>query len=218
MGARASPSLSRREASRLSRREAILDVAERSFFAHGYAATTMSGIAATLGGSKGTLWSYFVSKELLFGAVIDRATEDFRRQLLVILNPEDELDSALHRFCREFLNKITSSPAIALHRLVVAETRRLPEVGRAFHERAPQAVQDLLAGFLGVIMSQGRLRDENPRVAARQLMSLCMVDLHQQILMGVLDHADPEMLAADAARAADTFLRAYRPQPSGGAG
>jgi hypothetical protein len=49
---------SRREARRLSRREAILEVAERSFLEQGYAATTMSAIAAELGGSKGTLWSY----------------------------------------------------------------------------------------------------------------------------------------------------------------
>ena len=63
---------SRREARRQSRREAILDVAAQSFLEHGYAGTTMSAIAATLGGSKGTLWSYFASKEVLFAAVIDR--------------------------------------------------------------------------------------------------------------------------------------------------
>ena len=51
--------LSRRELSRRSRREAILEVAARSFFAHGYAATSMSSIAGELGGSKGTLWTYF---------------------------------------------------------------------------------------------------------------------------------------------------------------
>ena len=45
---------SRREARRLTRREAILDVAQASFMEYGYAGTTMSAIAAMLGGSKGT--------------------------------------------------------------------------------------------------------------------------------------------------------------------
>jgi TetR/AcrR family transcriptional repressor of mexJK operon len=50
------------------RREAILDVARSVFSEEGYAATSMSSIAARLGGSKGTLYNYFKSKEELFGA------------------------------------------------------------------------------------------------------------------------------------------------------
>src|SRR3546814_3412867 len=63
------------------RRASILEVARRSFFEKGYAATTMSGIAATLGGSKSTLWRYFSSKEELFAAVLDDATAEFKREL-----------------------------------------------------------------------------------------------------------------------------------------
>jgi TetR/AcrR family transcriptional regulator, mexJK operon transcriptional repressor len=59
------PSLSRREARPEVRREIILNVAMQSFLKHGYAGTTMSVIAETLGGSKGTLWSYYSSKEVL---------------------------------------------------------------------------------------------------------------------------------------------------------
>jgi TetR/AcrR family transcriptional regulator, mexJK operon transcriptional repressor len=202
-------SISRREERQQSRRNAILEVAARSFLEHGYAGTTMSRIAAELGGSKGTLWSYFASKELLFGAVIDRATLDFRRQLQVILNPEDDLATALHRFCAEFLNKITSSQAVALHRLVVAETARFPEVGRTFHERAPQAVQNVLASYLADAMNRGTLRRDDPRLAARNLAGLCMSGCHQLILLGVIEGPTPALVNADAERATAAFLRAY---------
>src|SRR5471030_3424689 len=60
------PDLSRSDA----KRRAILDVASEVFLAQGYAATSMSEIAARLGGSKGTLYNYFRSKEELFGAFI----------------------------------------------------------------------------------------------------------------------------------------------------
>jgi len=60
------PDLSRGDA----KRRAILDVASEVFLAQGYAATSMSEIAATLGGSKGTLYNYFRSKEELFSAFI----------------------------------------------------------------------------------------------------------------------------------------------------
>ena len=53
-----------------AKRRAILDVASEVFLAQGYAATSMSEIAARLGGSKGTLYNYFRSKEELFSAFI----------------------------------------------------------------------------------------------------------------------------------------------------
>gem|GEM_PF-6945919 len=48
----------------MERRAAIVQLALRSFLAHGYEATTMSAIAKDMGGSKGTLWSYFSSEEV----------------------------------------------------------------------------------------------------------------------------------------------------------
>src|ERR1700728_4072656 len=53
-----------------AKRRAILDVASEVFLAQGFAATSMSEIAARLGGSKGTLYNYFRSKEELFAAIM----------------------------------------------------------------------------------------------------------------------------------------------------
>jgi AcrR family transcriptional regulator len=199
----------RREARREARRETILDVAAQYFLEHGYAGTTMSGIAATLGGSKGTLWSYFPSKELLFAAVIDRVTEAFRAQLSLILNPHDEIGTALRRFCREFIRKVTSPEAIALHRLVVGEANRFPEMGRIFYERAPRQTQQLLATFLADAMERGQIRRLDPLVAARQLTAMCMLGSHQQRLMGVVEEVPAEAIDAEVDGAMQTFMRAY---------
>ena len=200
---------SRREARRQSRREAILDVAAESFLEHGYAGTTMSAIAATLGGSKGTLWSYFASKEVLFAAVIDRVTQAFRAQLSLILNPRDGAEAALRRFGTEFLRKVTSPEAIALHRLVVGETNRFPEIGRIFYERAPRQTQQLLAEFLGEMMERGLLHKADPLIAARQLIALCMAGGHQLMLTGMIDTLPPAAIEAEVDNAMTTFMRAY---------
>lgn len=205
------PSPSRREARREARRHAILDVAARSFLEHGYAGTTMSAIAATLGGSKGTLWSYFASKDVLFGAVIERVTDAFRAQLSLILNPRDGVEPALRRFCTEFLRKITSREAIALHRLVLGEVSRFPEIGPIFYERAPRQTQQLLADFLADATRDGLLRCDDPLSAARQLTALCMHGGHQRMLMGVIDSLPAEEIAAEVDRATTTFLRAFAP-------
>lgn len=200
---------SRREANRLSRREAILDVAKGSFLNQGYAATTMSAIAAELGGSKGTLWSYFPSKEALFAAVIERATEEFRRQLTLVLNPADDLDAALARFCRHYLTRVMSADGVALHRLVVAETSRFPEVGKIFYERGPRQTHLLLAKFIADAQQLGRLQDIDPIQAAQQLTWLCMAGHYQMLLTGAVNAVSAEDIAADVEAAMITFLRAY---------
>lgn len=202
-------SLPRREARRLDRRDAILAVAAHSFLQHGYAGTTMSAIAATLGGSKGTLWSYFPSKEALFAAVLDQVTAAFRAGLSQILDPCGDLDTTLMRFCTSLMQKITSPDAVALHRLVIAEAGRFPEMGRIFHDRAPRLTHALLADYLAGAMDRGLMRREDPLRAARALIGLCLSGCHQLLLVGLLDKVTPELIEQDLALAVPLFLRAY---------
>jgi AcrR family transcriptional regulator len=208
------PPQSRREARRESRREAILDVAERSFREHGYAGTTMSAIAAELGGSKGTLWSYFPSKEALFDAVLDRATAEFREALTLNLSSDDPIETILARLCEQFLTKVVSAEAISLHRLVIGEAARFPEIGRIFYERAPRGTHLLVAGYLEHAMAAGTLHQDDPLRAAQYLTALCMAGSHQQLAAGVIAPPDPAALRREAAQAVAMFLRAYRPDPA----
>ncbi|HEX7821226.1 MAG TPA: TetR/AcrR family transcriptional regulator [Sphingobium sp.] len=206
------PLTSRRELRRQDRREAILAVAARTFLEQGYAGTTMSGIAATLGGSKGTLWNYFASKEELFAAVIDQVTIEYRVRLSEILDdPYGDVMVTLKRFCMGIMEKVTSPDAIALHRLVVAEAGRFPEMGRIFYDRAPRQTHILLSGFLEGAMERGQIRAEEPIQAARLLVGLCLAGCQQKLLMGLIETATAEIIAADVDRATDVFMRAYAP-------
>ncbi|MGF7149227.1 AcrR family transcriptional regulator [Sphingomonas zeicaulis] len=200
----------RREARRQGRHDAIVAVASRSFLEKGYAGTSMSAVAAEVGGSKATLWNYFPSKEDLFSAVIDRAASDFRARLSALLEPGGDLETSLRSFAASFLEKVTSPQAIALHRLVVGEVLRFPEVGRIFFERAPRKMQALLAAFLENAMDRGLLLRDDPLLAARTLVGLCMTGCHQQLLLRIIEEATPEMIVADADRSVMLFLRAYR--------
>lgn len=213
------PSPSRRETRRQDRRDAILNVAQHYFLDHGYAGTTMSGIAAKLGGSKGTLWNYFPSKEALFAAVLDRAAKAYRAQLSQILDPCGILRATLQRACFSLINKVSSSEAIALSRLVVAEGRRFPELARIFLDLAPTNTRMVLAEFLRGAMERGQLRKADPIDAARALMAVTMSGTHQQLLMSVIEKPEQAQMEKDAHFAVDLFLRAYAPDgppPSSG--
>ncbi len=202
----------RREVRRHTRRETILEVAKRSFLENGYAATSMSAIAAELGGSKGTLWSYFPAKDLLFAATLDHATETFQEQLTLILNPQDEVKSTLYRFALGFLQRVTSPDALALYRLVVAEAYRFPETGRIFHDRTTGRTRGVLAAYLAQQMARGRLRADDAQLAAQQLVALCMAGCHQMLMIRLIEAAEPAQIESDALGAVTTFFRAYAVQ------
>ncbi|HKY81876.1 MAG TPA: TetR/AcrR family transcriptional regulator [Sphingobium sp.] len=207
----APPALSRREARRRDRHDAIIDVAKRSFLENGYAATTMSGIAATLGGSKGTLWNYFPSKEELFAAVLSHATASYRADMAQILDSEGELEPTLRCFATEMLLKMTSAQSLALHRLVVAEGWRFPKMGAIFFELAPKNTRTLLSQFLRRAMDRGQLRREDPALAARTLITLILSGSYQHMLWGQITTTTPEQMEADTVHAIGCFLRAYAP-------
>jgi TetR/AcrR family transcriptional repressor of mexJK operon len=197
----------KREARKEERRLAILEVAKRSFLEHGYSATSMSAISAELGGSKGTLWNYFPSKEELFSAVLDHATTSYRQLLSDLLTPSADLRATLFAFCRSFIAKITSPEAMRLHRLVAAESGRFPEVGEIFYRRAPQPTLEMLATFFAGEMEAGHMRPDDPLAAARVLSSLCMGGAHQRLLWGIDKAADE--VEAEARYVADVFARAF---------
>jgi len=198
----------KREARKEERRLAILEIAQRSFLESGYSATSMSAISAELGGSKGTLWNYFPSKEELFAAVLDHATIAYRQALSDQLRPSDDLHATLVAFCRSFITKITSPQGIKLHRLVASESGRFPEVGEIFYRRAPLPTQQMLSDFFTGEMAAGHMRQDDPLAAARALASLCLGGLHHRVVWGK-DEATAPKVEAEARYVADLFARAF---------
>ncbi len=197
----------RREARKQDRRDAIVAAARRSFLEDGYAATSMSGLLKTLGGSKATLWSYFRSKEELFGAVIADVTAAFRRQVQDELLAPGEIEVTLVNFCRSFMNKTAHPDAVAAWRLVVAESGRFPEVGRIFYQQAAGHIEGALAAYIGELIDAGRLRDEGATDMARVLIGMTAAQQNRR-LWGVAT-AGAEEIDLLARRFVGYFLRLF---------
>ena len=186
---------------------AIVAAARQSFLAKGYAATSMSGLLKTLGGSKATLWSYFRSKEELFAAVIEDVTASFRRQIETDLLTPGDLEQTLVAFCRSFMARMAQPDGVATWRLVMAESSRFPEVGAIFYQQAAGQVERTLAGFLQQQIDAGRLRDEDALEMARLLMGMHKAGLHRR-LWGV-EPTDGFDADAEARRFVGYFLRLF---------
>lgn len=175
----------RREQNKAERPAAIVQLALCSFFPNGHEATSMSAIAKEMGGSKGTLWSYFSSKEELLAAVIDSATAAFQPSIAEILDTKKDIRVVLLRFCETFIERISRPKAIALQRLIISQADRSPEIGGVFYDRAPAINRATLSDFLKRQMAAGVLRPGDPNEAARMLLDLCIAGYHDRVLYGV---------------------------------
>ncbi len=202
------PRIGKREERRIERRNAILAVATRCFLENGYAGTTMSSISAELGGSKGTLWSYFASKEELFAAILDQLMQEFRGDLTSALNPSAPLRSALETFCARFMQKILHPQSVALHRLIVGESGRSPEVGRIFYDCGPGVIEPLLIAFFTRHIESGRLKPCDPIQMKDVLLSLSTGILQFLVVLGV-EPVDERKIEARATFITDTFLALF---------
>lgn len=201
------------KAGRAQRRQAFVDAARDAFFAHGYGATTMSAIAATVGGSKTTLWAYFPSKEELFAAVIDDIVERYSLALTIEVDQAEPVAPVLRRFGRAVMTTILSSHIQALHRIVTGEALRFPELGRMFYERGPKRGKARLAAFVAGAMADGRLRRGDPMVATRQFSGMCQSGCFQEILLGIEGFGKPRDVDRDVDAAVETFMRAWGTPP-----
>lgn len=200
--------LGKRERNRIERRNAILDVAAASFMEDGYARTSMSSIAARLGGSKGTLWSYFSSKEELFAAFIDRDAQPFTAELETFLREDPSLRGALEKLAARLIARVRSSAGVAVYRAVAGESGKFPEIGRIFYERGPGSVDRLLCTFLADQIQKGALGGAESRTMAQSLISLCTGAAHMRVVLGVdpTDSGDP---AREAQNIVAVFLAAF---------
>jgi AcrR family transcriptional regulator len=186
-------------------------VARACFLAEGYAATSMSAIAARLGGSKGTLYNYFRSKEELFAAMMERQCGELAEVLFDVSSVGDQPRQRLTHYARNFLALLLSPMPMAIHRLVVAESERFPELGRVFYESGPRLVMARIGAYLAELMDEGALRRADPIVAAQQFKDLAISGVYQPRLWGVIGDLTPDEMDAQVERAVDTFMRAYAP-------
>ena len=189
------------------RRRAILDVASQAFLEDGYAATSMSSIAVRLGGSKGTLYNYFRSKEELFAAFMTDVCGGRANALFDNLPPiGDDWRGALIDLGVNFTAFIMSEPVTAIHRLVVAEAGRFPEVGQLFYETGPKQGEVRLAAYMERAIAAGHLRPCDPVRAARRYKDLMLGDRYSRRQWGVAEDLDEAEQRAVVAEGVDMFL------------
>jgi TetR/AcrR family transcriptional repressor of mexJK operon len=166
------------------KRAQIIHAGKAAFLAQGFGAASVDDIAAEAGVSKMTVYRHFRSKELLFAGVIDALCAqimDGDLERLLVLSPK----VALPKFARRFIDITFAKETVELHRIVVAECRRFPELGRLFYRSGPEPCIDMLEQYLQRHRNAVRAGHSSPRLLAEEFLDLVRGYPHLRALLGV---------------------------------
>jgi TetR/AcrR family transcriptional repressor of mexJK operon len=172
-------------AASLALRDRILEAATELFLTEGYGATSIEAVASRAGVSKRTFYHRFDDKAALFGAVVHRIIEQIRPPASVPLLEGVTLQEILQRLGRLILQAALTPRALALHRLVTAESQRFPNLIRAVHKDGwAQEAATLIGDLLARLLPDPFMTVHHRAFAATQFIHL-VVGQPQRRLMGL---------------------------------
>ncbi|HEX6953658.1 MAG TPA: TetR/AcrR family transcriptional regulator [Agromyces sp.] len=197
------------------KRRAILDAARDLFLAQGYLGANMDSVAARAAVSKQTVYAHFGSKEALFVELVT----DMTREAGDRIHAHDAglasggAEALLTAYAVEQLATVLRPDVLQLRRLVIGESTRFPELGRALHEAGPKSAVERIERMLDDLRAAGLVALDDVTTAATTFNWLVMGGpLNDAMLLG--DDAVPDAAAQrrHAEHAVRVFLAAYAPR------
>ena len=116
--------------------------------------------------------------------------------------------AALAAFGGRLLRFFLEERPLAIHRVVIAESTRFPELGRAFYDNGPAALFRTLAEWLAGQTEAGRLAVTDAAMAAEQFVGMLRTSLFLRATLGLTPPTEAEIDATVEA-AVTMFLKAY---------
>ncbi len=194
-----------------AKRKRILDAAFATFLTHGYTGASTLEIATRAKVSKRELYSYFKNKEDLFAAGIKGRTALMRMPLVSpdLSGPEALVDT-LRAYGISLLTGVTHRHVLAVHRLVIAESQRSPELATILDREGRQANVQALTEMIRDAQERGLLlQDGAPASLASVFNALVWGDLFTRLLLRVEKEPTAKEIARRAREATEAFLKLY---------
>jgi TetR/AcrR family transcriptional regulator, regulator of autoinduction and epiphytic fitness len=165
---------------------AILKGAMEEFLKHGYAGSSMDKVAKASGVSKATVYSHFGDKESLFNAVFHDLAEERLRGAIDVQQPQfsgqspQEVLSAIAS--RMITNATQDSVVQDFMRIIIGESRRFPELAKAYVNNLAKPTIETLTQYLEV---HPELAIEDPEATVRIMIgSLVYFIMLQEMMHG----------------------------------
>jgi len=186
--------------------ETILDAATELFLTDGYGVTSIEAVARRARISKRTFYSRFRDKADLFSAVVHRVVERLRPSDDAALFTGGALEDVLLRLARAILRAALSPSALALHRVLLAEATRFPELATVLTDRGGSAEA---VSRIAALLERARPGRSDATFAAAQFLQM-VVALPQRRALGLGAPMTAPELEAWAERTVALFLEGWQ--------
>lgn len=188
------------------KRAAIIEAGRSAFLDDGFGATSMDRIAALADVSKRTVYNHFESKDALFAAVIRDIYAGLSDGETVALKPDTPPRSALLAFATALLRELERPDRQSLIRLVIAESRRFPQLSSHYFAEGKEPAIDKLVTYLKHQIALGRLAVPDSGLAALQFLGMIKESWFWPQILGLPPLRDG---AEAAEQAVTTFMARY---------
>lgn len=154
-----------------ARTQELIDVAACLFLKHGYTGTSLETIAREAHVAVRTIYVKFGGKAGLLKAVL-RA----RRERFFAMDGMDHdqrpLREVIGEFAGHFYDMLCEPDAVALQRVVIAESGTNPELAEAFYDAGPRLTRDMLERYFARPDIRAQLRaDVSPELLPSHLIA-----------------------------------------------
>ena len=185
----------------------IVIAALEVFAEKGFAAAKLDDIARRAGISKPTLYLYFDTKEEIFRAVARAAVASLVDAFKTTAEgPDAPFAEIAPKLLSRAAEMMTSGRVPAIARMVIGESRNLPDLARIWHDDVVASVIGIVTGIIARAQGRGEVTPGDPRLYAFSLMGpMVMAMLFREVFGEV--GADPPDLQALADQHARSALR-----------
>jgi AcrR family transcriptional regulator len=189
----------------------ILEAALALFVEKGFAATRLDDVAARAGLSKAAIYLYFEDKIGLFQGVVRQAIGGNIGVLEAMLAAHRGPVAPLIPRLLDFMaSRIEDTPMASIAKLVLAESRAFPEIGRFYLKEVIGRGIPLMEGLIARGVASGEFRKVDPAMTARSLVgAMLLAGLWRTVFEPI--GAEKLDVRALARHHADLMLHALRP-------
>lgn len=156
-------------------KKTILTTAKDMFLEQGYDAVAMEAIAAKAGVAKGTLYSRYPSKEVLFEAIVKFCVNEWSDQAK---NNDAELHGSLLDVLKYHARTIARSqlnPEVqAFQRLLMQNAERFPEIALIMHDVGYLYIVDVIVKSIESASQKSGETYKHPRRVAEHLVAVIL--------------------------------------------
>ncbi|UXY13748.1 TetR/AcrR family transcriptional regulator [Chitiniphilus purpureus] len=182
----------------------VLDAALEVFREYGYR-SSIDAVAARAQVARQTIYNHFGNKETLFCTALTRAVQEV---FSTLGTGDGDCRERLVRFGLTFRQRVLSPESINMHKVMVSESGRFPELAQSLYQSCYVYSRTQMADLLQCAMQQGVLRQDDPMEAANILIDMLISHDHTLLVFGG-GPLDPQQELDKVNRALELFLRLY---------